>query len=346
MTTIRDIARMAGVSISTVSLAFSSPHRVSPDTLGKVLGAAEAVGYVADPVARSLASGKSRLIGMVVADISNPFFGTLLKEVERCATASGHLVIIADSGGVPAREREILDHMAGQRVAGIVLSPCGQGSDYARSFAGFRMPMVLFDQRVDGLERDFVGTDNRLASAMLTRHLLQLGHRRIGFIAGIPGLFTTRERVAGFQDTLAGAGIDADPGLIVDGFYEGGDAYVTAMRLLTRRDRPSAIVASNNVMALAALQAINELGFRCPEEISLAAVDDVPWANVIVPRLTAAVQDATKMGRLMAERLLARIADPALRDAAPRDIIVPPQFKLGASCRSIEAREAVREMSE
>ena len=265
MATIRDIARMAGVSVSTVSLSFSSPNRVSPETLAKIRKAAAKIGYVVDPVARSLAGGRSRLIGMVVADISNPFFGSLLKEVERCATAAGYLVILSDSGDDVDRERQILEHMSGQRVAGIVLSPCSYGADYVRSFATLKMPVVLFDQKVDGLEHDFVGTDNRLASAMLTRHLLQFGHRHIGLVAGTTGLFTSTERTRGFVETLEGAGIEVDHTLIVDGEYEGDTAYTAAMRILTRSDRPTAIVAANNVMALATLQATYDLGFRCPE---------------------------------------------------------------------------------
>jgi LacI family transcriptional regulator len=315
-----------------VSLAFSSPHRVKPGTLDRILGAAERVGYVADPVARSLASGRSRLIGMVVADISNPFFGRILREIEARATAAGHLVIISDSGGSPQREREILEHLSGQRVAGIVLSPCSHGQDYGRYFETLTMPVVMFDQKIEGVARDFVGTDNQLASAMLTEHLLQQGHRRIAFIAGKKGLFTTVERLEGFRRTMATAGVEVDPSLILDGRYEGEDAYVLVMRLMTRHDRPTAIIASNNVMALGALQALNDLGVKCPARISLASIDDVPWANVISPRLTCSVQDATLLGRLAAERLLARIGDPGFRESPGEDLVIAPRFRLGNSC--------------
>jgi len=332
MPTIRDVAKMAGVSVSTVSLAFSSPHRLRPETLEKVHEAARTAGYVADPVARSLAGGSSRLIGMVVADVRNPFFGTLLSEVERRAAESGYLVIIADSNAEVGRERRILELLASQRVAGIVLSPCSDGEEYGRYFNTLPMPVVMFDQKIAGVARDFVGTDNRLASAMLTRHLLQSGHRRIGLITGKPRLFTSRERTAGFIDTMRGAGVEVDESLIGVGNYEDADAYVATMRLLTRGDRPTAIVVSANLMALAALQAVQELGFRCPEDISLACIDEVPWGKVISPRLTCAVQDPTRLGTLAADRLLARIADPQARAEPPVDVVLPPQFRAGASC--------------
>lgn len=332
MPTIRDVARMAGVSVSTVSLAFSSPHRLRRETLEKVHEAARATGYVADPVARSLAGGRSRLIGMVVADVRNPFFGTMLSELERRAAESGYLMIIADSNAEIARERQILDLLASQRVAGIVLSPCSDGEDYGRYFNALPMPVVMFDQKVAGVARDFVGTDNRLATAMLTRHLLQNGHRRIGLITGKPALFTSRERSAGFIETMRDAGAEVDESLIGIGNYDSDDAYAATMRLLTRADRPTAIVVSANLMALATLQAIQDLGFRCPDDVSLACIDDVPWGKVISPRLTCSVQDPIRLGTLAADRLLARIADPEVRASAPIDIVLPPQFRVGGSC--------------
>jgi LacI family transcriptional regulator len=332
MPTIRDVARMAGVSVSTVSLAFNSPHRLKQETLEKVRLAARTAGYVGDPVARSLAGGGSRLIGMVVADIGNPFFSATLREVERRAAESGYLVIIADSNGEIGRERQILELLSGQRVAGIVLSPCNSDVEYGRFFETLPMPLVLFDQKVEGVPRDFVGTDNRLATAMLTRHLQQYGHSRIGLITGKPHLFTSQQRIEGFLATMRGAGLEVDPSLIVNGNYDDDEAYVATMRLLTRGDRPTAIVVSANLMALAALQAIQDLGFRCPEDVSLASIDEVPWGNVISPRLTCAVQDPTKLGTLAADRLMARISDPAIRGGEAIDLILPPQFKMGGSC--------------
>jgi LacI family transcriptional regulator len=194
------------------------------------------------------------------------------------------------------------------------------------------MPVVMFDQKVTGVALDFVGTDNRLATAMLTRHLLQNGHRRIGLISGRPTLFTSRERSAGFIETMRDAGAEIDESLIGIGNYESDDAYAATMRLLTRADRPTAIVVAANLMALAALQAIQDLGFHCPEDVSLACIDEVPWGKVISPRLTCSAQNPTRLGTLVADRLLARIADPAIRDSAPIDIILPPQFRVGGSC--------------
>jgi LacI family transcriptional regulator len=330
MPTIRDVAKLAGVSISTVSLALSDSTRVSPATRRKIWAAAEQVGYAPNPVAQSLKSGKSKLIGMIMADISNPFFGRLLIEVERVALNAGYLVIVSDSAGDPEREREILAHLANQRVAGVLLSTLSHNPSQIDYLRQLPMPFVLVDQKVENLPADFVASDNVLASAMLTEHVIRYGHRRIAHIAGRAGLWTAEKRKQGFVDTMRAAGLDVDQSLIVDGNYFGEVAYAQAMRLLTRADRPTAIIAANNVMALGALQAMNDLGFDCPNEVSLTSIDDVPWGNVIRPRITMVVQPVDEMARIATEFLLERIGS---RGSAmpPREHVLIPKLVVGQS---------------
>lgn len=332
MATIRDVAKLAGVSISTVSLALNETGPVSLETYQKIWAAAQEVGYAPNPLAQSLKSGRSRMIGMIVGDISNPFFGRLLREVERVAIANNHLVIVSDSDGNPDHERAIMDHLSNQRVAGLILSPLGRDEAYIQHLRELRMPLVMIDQKLEGVAADFVASDNILASAMLTEHLIRFGHRRIAHIAGIDGLWTAEKRKQGFRDTMRSAGIEPDESLIVDGQYKGEAGYAQAMRLLTRADRPTAIVAANNVMALGALQAMNDLGFRCPEDISLTSIDDVPWGNVIKPRITMVVQPVDDMARIAAEWLIERINARDGREIPPREEILIPKLVVGQSC--------------
>jgi LacI family transcriptional regulator len=332
MATIRDVAKLAGVSISTVSLALNGTGPVSSETQQKIWDAARQVGYTPNPLAQSLKIGRSRLIGVVMADISNPFFGQLLGEVERLANGSNHLVIVSNSAGDPARERAILDHLTNQRVAGAIISTTViEDAAHIAHLKSLTMPFVLVDQKVDGVEADFVASDNVLASAMLTEHVIRYGHRRIAHISGRPGLWTTERRIEGFRTTMSSAGIEVDESLIVDGDYRGEPAYAQAMRLLTRADRPTAIVAANNVMALGALQAMNDLGFNCPEDVSLTSIDDVPWGNVIRPRITMVVQPVDEMARLATELLLERIGARGA-DIPPRERILIPKLVVGQSC--------------
>jgi LacI family transcriptional regulator, galactose operon repressor len=332
MATIRDVARISGVSISTVSLALNETGRVSTDTYQRIWAAAQAVGYSPNPVAQSLKSGRSRLIGMLVGDISNPFFGRILKGVERSAIDHNHLVIVSDSGGNPDRELAILDHLSRQHVAGVILAPHGNSLEYVARVNQLGMPLVLIDHRIPGVECDFVGSDNVLASAMLTEHLIRFGHRRIAHIAGRAGLYTTGRRLQGFLDTMQSAGIQADPTLIVDGHYDGERAYAEAMRLMTRSDRPTAILAANNVMALGALQAIIDLGFKCPQDISLTSIDDVPWGNVIQPRITMVVQQVDELARIASEWLFECIKARGGAYLPPREHFLIPRLVVGQSC--------------
>src|SRR5262245_61688087 len=199
MATIRDVARLAGVSTSTVSLALNGTGPVSRETYQKVQSAARAAGYAPNSLAQSLSIGRTRLVGMVVADVSNPFFGRLLKQIERLALERNHLVILSDTGGDPDRERAILDHLSGQRVAGVILTPHGTAPDYVDHLRGLTMPLVLIDHKVEGVHADFVGSDNFLAAAMVTEHVIRFGHTRIAHIAGITGLYTSERRKDGFR---------------------------------------------------------------------------------------------------------------------------------------------------
>ena len=331
MATIRDVARLAGVSISTVSLALNGTGPVSADTQKKVWDAANAVGYSPNPLAQSLKIGRTRLIGMVVGDISNPFFGRMLKAVERAMLEHGHLLVVSDSGVDPERERAILETLVAQRVAGIILTPVGTSKEHIEFLQSLETPMVLVDHKLEGLEADTITSDNVLASAMLTEHVIRFGHRRIAHIAGNAGLWTAERRKDGFRSTMAAAGLDVDESLIVDGDFDGERAYAETMRLLTRADRPTAIIAANNVMALGALQAMIDLGFRCPEDVSLLTVDDVPWGNVIQPRITMVAQDVDEIARVTGDFLLDRIRAGGAPMPARNHVLIP-RLVIGQSC--------------
>jgi LacI family transcriptional regulator len=331
MATIRDVAKMAKVSISTVSVALKDGSQVTPKTLKRITDAAEAVGYTPNPVAQSLKAGRSRLIGVVVGSLQNPWFGDLMAGIEETALKHHHLVTLSESRMDLTREREIIDALSGHRVGGIIMSPHLPTAEHLAFLSSLKTPLVVFDHKIEGLRTDFVGIDNELAMAMLTSHLLRLGHRRIGHIAGQNGLWTAEQRKKGFRATLVAAGIEPDESLIVDGQYDGAVAYDQTMRLLTRPDRPTAIITANNLMALGALQAINDLSFKCPEEISLASIDSVPWGSVIHPQLTVVVQPIAEMAHAATAFLMDRINTPGSESIPPREKIFIPKFITGHS---------------
>jgi LacI family transcriptional regulator len=329
MATIRDVARHAGVSIATVSAAMNDSGPVSEKTRKRVWDAAAAVGYSPNAIARSLRLGRSRLIGLVVGDIANPFWGAMVRVVEAKALAAKYSVIVCNTDDNVERELAILDQLRAQHVAGIILTPLGQGRDYVHRLESPNLPpLVTMDQRVAGLARDFVGVDNRAAARMLAEVLIRLGHRRIAVITGPAGVWTAEERLTGATDTIRAAGIEIDPSLYLRTAYRSDAAYAATVSLLTRPDRPTAILGGNNVIALGALQAITDLGFHCPTDVSVVGIDDVPWSGLVKPRVTTAAQPIEDISRMAIEWLLERMAG---NNHAPREAIFAPGFIAGES---------------
>lgn len=340
MANIRDVAKHAGVSIATVSAALNDSGPVSEETRRKVWAAVEAVGYSPNAIARSLRLGKSRLIGIVVGDISNPFCATVVRVVEEGAIAKKYSIIVGTAGDDARRELAVIDQFRAQHVAGIVLMPGGQGEEYVHRLERRDMPpIVTMDQRIAGLARDFVGVDNRAAVRMAAGYLLRLGHRRVAMIKGRHGMWTAEERLAAFHQTMGEAGVTVDPSLCVAGDYHGEAAYAATMPLLTRPDPPTAIVAANNVMALGALQAVFDAGFRCPADISIVGIDDVPWSKLVRPRVVTVAQPVEEISRLAIEWLLERMAGDNAA-IAPRHRIFQPYFISGESVRDIRVPAA------
>lgn len=343
MANIRDVARRAGVSIATVSAAMNDSGPVSEKTRKRVWDAAAAVGYSPNAVARSLRLGRSRLIGLVVGDIGNPFWAAVVRVVEARALAAKYSVIVCNTDDQVDRELAILDQLRGQHVAGILLTPLGEGQEYARRLESRNFPpLVTMDQRVPGLARDFVGVDNRAAARMLADVLIRLGHRRIAVITGPARVWTAEERLAGAIETMRASGIEVDPSLCLKAAYRSDAAYAATVTLLTRPDRPTAIIGGNNVIALGALQAITDLGFHCPTDISVVGIDDVPWSGLVRPRVTTAAQPIEDISRVAIEWLLDRMAGS---DEAPREAIFAPHFIAGESVARSSASRPKRKRS-
>jgi LacI family transcriptional regulator len=335
MANIRDVARRAGVAIATVSATLNKSASVSEETQRRVWAAVEAVGYAPNAVARSLRLGKSRLIGLAIADITNPFCSSMVRTMENAAIAAGYSIIVCMTDDDAKRELAVLAQLRAQHVAGIVLMPVGRGADYLKLLdAHSQPPIVTVDNKVPGLARDFLGVDNRAATRMLTQYLLRLGHRRIAMITGTAGMWTAEERLAAFVETMEAAGVPVDPSLCVAGNYRGDAAYEATKPLMTRADRPTAIIGANNVTALGALQAILDLGFSCPADVSLVGIDDVPWSGLVRPRVTTSAQPIAELAQAAIACLLERMSDGAEAHVPPRDLVFQPHFLSGDSCAS------------
>ncbi|WP_293859101.1 LacI family DNA-binding transcriptional regulator [uncultured Alsobacter sp.] len=335
MATIRDVAKAAGVSIASVSAVLNKSGRVGPEATERIWAAVEAVGYSPNPIARSLRRGHSALVGMIVGDITNPFSAELVRVVEHRVRSKGFSVIVGNLDSDASRLPVLAEQMRNQMVAGILVAPTGHGPEVAEVLAAQPSPpVVTYDQRVPGLDCDFVGVDNREAMRLLVDYLARMGHRRIGLVSGDGGNWTSDERMAGFLNAIDGAGLEADPALCVRASYHGRASYDAALTLMTRADRPTAVVGANNVISLCVLQACLDLGFRCPQDVSIVGVDDVPWSGLVRPNLTIAAQPLNEIAERAIDWLIERVENP---DAAipPREHIVMPTLRIGESCQPL-----------
>ncbi|WP_421726242.1 LacI family DNA-binding transcriptional regulator [Bauldia sp.] len=341
MATIRDVARHAGVSIATVSAALNESGPVSADARRRVWEAVEAVGYAPNAHARSLRLGKSRLIGAVVGDVTNPFWGAMVRTIEAVAEKAQYSVIIRNTDELAERELDIIEQLRAQRVAGIILNAAGSDDAYLRRLQRSDLPAVVtIDQWHPDLGRDFVGVDNRAAGRMLAEYVIRLGHRRVAVISGRKGMWTADERMKGAVDAMRDAGIAVDPTLYIQTDYRSDASYAAATPLLTRRDRPTAIIGCNNDITFGALRATLDLGFRCPEDISIAGIDEVPWSGLVRPRVTVVVQPVEDMSRQATTWLLERITANDTDQPPPRQRVFAPSIVLGDSCAPLSATVA------
>ena len=331
MTTMLDVARAAGVSQSTVSHVINGTRAIAPRTEAAVRKAIEDTGYVHDDIARSLRSRRTNTIGVATSAISNIYFAEVVSAVERAATALQRIVMLVDTHDEPEREYDAVRTFVSRRVDGIVLAPSADPGRTLDLLHRRNVPTVLLD-RFPEIEHscDMVGVSNVEPTAQLVDLLARAGHTSIGFVAGLRGLATSEERLEGFRRGLARNGLPEGP--VAEGMSSGAQARAATRELLADADRPTALVSANNAMTLGVLQAVGDAGLAVPADLSLACFDDLPWADLLSPRLTVAAQPLAEIGQRAMQMLHERIDDPGLPQRVvrleptlhPRDSIAPP----------------------
>lgn len=329
--TIRDVAEAAGVSIATVSAVLNKSARVSPAREARVRRAVADLGYAPQRSARSLRAGKTMMLALIVPDIANPFFGAIGRIVEQEADKRGYAVLLSNSGEDEIKEQRYLQHARGHNVDGLILSITGNWRHYNRDWRQhIGVPAILVDRDIPDLDLECVATDNRLAAELAMRHLLSLGHRRIGAIFGPDHLSPAAERTEGFEAALADSDADRDPVLFRKADFHSPDAYAKCQALLALPERPTAIFVANNLMALGAMRAISEAGLRCPNDISLVTIDDFEWTTALYPRLTTVSQPMDAIGRTAVERLMNLLGGGSPTE--PRRQLLRPELIVRDTC--------------
>ncbi|MBK8051180.1 MAG: LacI family DNA-binding transcriptional regulator [Anaerolineales bacterium] len=321
--TIIDVANLAGVSYATVSRVVNNKENVAPATRVRVLAAMEELGYQANLNARRLVSGRSYAIGLLVHNLMGPYIGEIMAGIDDVLATSNYELMLFTTHQRREREARYIDLMSSGMTDGLILILPRGLETYIRSLRQRHFPYVLVDHR--GFEPTdlYVIAANWQGAYDATQHLLQLGHRRIGMITGVIDMDNARERVAGYQAALEAHQVHFDAELFVEGDYTQLSGVNGALKLLSLADPPTAIFASNDVMAFGVLEAAHACKLRVPQDLSLVGFDDVPMASWTQPRLTTVRQPLVEMGRLAAELLLRTLEDP---EHQKQGIVVPAEL--------------------
>lgn len=307
--TIEDVAELAGVSIATVSRYLNGRGQaVSESTGARIQSAVDRLGYVPNLAARSLKTGRSRLIGVLLANIAHPYWSVVLSGVEEACHLAGYSMIVASASDRADVENRYLQMFLEQRVDGILFNPAHAESELISSWSALSIPVVTLDRTLPGLPFGLVAMDNALGVGLAVAHLAALGHRRIGFVSWHPRSLSNRqERLRGYLDALATVDVAFDRALIQfaeDGWSDGVDC---TLELLAEPEPPTAIISATSMLNLQVLAAIKRSGRRVPEDISVVGYDDSPWDSLLDPPLTTVATPAQQLGFVAAQRLVAAL---------------------------------------
>ncbi len=327
--TIKQVAAEAGVSTATVSRVLTGNDFVSEEMKSKVYTAIEKLNYSPNAVARSLKQEKTYTIGIIIPDISNPFFMSILRGVEDIVRLQEYDLILSSSDEDPLKEKKLLHLLQAKRVDGLLLATAGQNESSIKSLLEKGLPLVLMDREVEGTENeiDLIAEDNVSAAYLLTNALIQKGHHRIAVINGLLNVSTGRDRSAGYLKAIREAGLSEDHSLIYDGGFSvdgGGRAVNYFMKM---NPRPTAILSFNNNMTFGALQELRRLKLRIPKDIQVASYGYVEQALLLdKPEIIYVQQFPYEMGLKVGETLIKRIRAGAEQES-PKKYYFPTVIK-------------------
>ncbi|UCF09956.1 MAG: LacI family DNA-binding transcriptional regulator [Candidatus Bipolaricaulota bacterium] len=325
MTTLKDVAKAVGVSPSTVSRALADSPLVNRETKARILRAAMELGYERNEVARALVMGISGAVGLIVPDITNPFFSDVARGVSEIADRAGYGVILCNTDGRPDRELSYIRLLRRKRVDGLIVCSATLRASYVSDLAAAAFPYVLVSRLSLEPDAPYVITDDRAGARLAVEHLIDLGHRRIAFIGGPENVQSSRDRMASYLEVLAEHGLPDVSAWRCHTDFTQGAGREAGRRMLSLDEVPSAIFAANDVIALGVLEVAEGLGLPVPGSLSLIGYDDIRYAALPRIQLTTIAQPAVEMGQIAADGLLAAvkagIAPTLQRVLAPRLVV-------------------------
>ncbi|MBN2410913.1 LacI family DNA-binding transcriptional regulator [candidate division KSB1 bacterium] len=308
--TLKTIAHQLGISESTVSRVLNgkaSKYRISKKTEEIILKTAKELNFTPNPLARSLRLNKTNTIGLVIPDISNPFFSSIARNVEQEARKLGYSIILCDTEEDTDLEKESLELLELRKVDGLIISPVGQTFNYIKRIYNNGMPIVIIDRYFPDLDIPYVTSDNYKGAFEAISYLIDNGHRSIACIQGLTHTSPNNERVRGYREALLNYHLPVDEALIVGDSFGEQNGYLETKLLLKNEKNITAIFSVSNLISLGALRAIYEEGLRVPEDISIISFDDQPYSDYLATPMTTVTQKNKEMGQISIKLLINQI---------------------------------------
>jgi DNA-binding LacI/PurR family transcriptional regulator len=322
--TLKDLAKKLDLSPSTISRAMSRPSLVTSRTLERIRTAIEETGFRPNAVAQSLRTSKTCTVGLLVADISNWFFGLIVESVEDAARLHGYSVLVCNAKEERVREEKALELLGARKVSGVINCSTGASVDSLRAFQRRGIPVVELDRRSELTDVSTVMLDNERAGRLAARHLIDLGHTQVATIAGPAHLSNSKARLLGFMQEMTNARISVPKRYIEIGDYRDESGFRAASRLCGLKEPPTALFVANSEMTLGALTALRERQIKVPGALSIVGFDDPLWARHLDPALTVVTQPIVEMAKTATALLLSLLQDPeAIRlEVFPPDLVI------------------------
>jgi LacI family transcriptional regulator len=334
--TLKRIAAELGTSPTTVSRVLNGrarQYRISRETEAAVRATARRLNFAPNALARGLRLNKTSTLGVVIPDISNPFFAAIARRITLGVREEGYSIVICDSQENVEIEIQSLKLLRSRNVEGIILAPVGQSADHLAEFEQSGMPLVLVDRYFPGLRIPYVASDNFVGAADATRLFLDNGHRRIACLQGLRGTSPQEDRLRGYKEALSSRGLPIDEALIAGDSFGEQSGYIT-MKLLLRGGCPfTAVLAFSNLISLGALRAISEEGLRVPEDVSIISFDDQPYSAYLATPMTTVAQRSSEMGEIAVKLLFDRLRSP--ERAVQGGVLLPTNIVVRNSVKNL-----------
>ena len=329
MSTIRDVAKLAGVAPITVSRVINNSDYVKQETRVRVEAAINELGYIPNTLGLSLRSRQTMTLAVVITDITNPFWTTVTRGIEDVAQANGYSTILCNTDESEDKQKQYIQMLLRRRIDGILLVPTSNDPAPIELIKKQNVPVVLMDRHVPEVDVDVVRSDSEEGAYLITNHLLSLGHQEIAMLSGPQNISTSIDRVEGYRRAFRDAGLLKKAEQIYWGEYTQESGYKMTEEMLAEFPDITALVAANNFIAIGAMKLLNEKEIRVPEEVAIVTIDDIPSTFIITPFFTVATQSALEMGKQAAQLLLNRIVGVA--DAPCQEVILPVQMTIRTS---------------